>query len=338
MKRNDGEKFFSGTRFDKAFTYQIDPRLRVNVVISSAWIDPGIGQSSQCGQSSSFSIERVVGLTTAESIKLAAELSSQIGVEKIAGVKSSLSASSDHSISLEESRSIQREFQISSDRCGSTRLKLFQKILVIDFLIQRQTMFGRVRENRFQITEHTETFDCRVDVEEMVESCGCTKESVESAAGEIRLNWGRLSVLLPFFRTETGFRLGFLNLDLDVDPRNFRGIATATLAKSSLPPLFLFLAAEAETEAQTEAVVALELWSIHDDAFGTLETWDDVSEDRAGRSRSGRFQTSGGKGQVGGVGSPMEGRYESPSLTEFWAGLPADAVGNIPFYRSDSSN
>lgn len=325
MRAFENDSYFHGSRFEKALIYRIDSRTTLHVKISSSWIDPGISQSAHCGQSSSFAIERRFGLARTESDKLEAELASELGVEKVAALKHNIVVGTGHTVTLEEEVSIRREFQLQSDRCGATRMKLFQKVFILDFLMQKKNLLGTLRETPFQLVELTQTFDCRVTKENFVASCGCKPDNPEPEAGFLRLFLGKLSVVLPYFKAKSGYNISMFDLDFDPDPRSFGGMVNARIGRASVPPVFAFLSdTEEKSSGDDDVQLDIELWSLSEATY--LEG---LAEQTTNPMASGRWLSL--------EGMVDHDPKDSSGARSFWEGVSQAILGAVTVQELQAS-
>jgi len=241
------ECYFAGSKLVKKFYYELDEGNQVAGQIHASWLDTGMGQTSHCGVDSEFTIEDTYGITDAEVERIEEEMGFQFGIPNISQIKNGIKQSSDNTITFNKQVKTGRKFIINSDKCGSTCIKLFKKILIVDLTYYRNRGFlrGGIKKTQSQFREETQHVDCQVSRRELTDECGCddgTPKSIlrgKSIFGNVRLSWGCLSILSPFSLNGEDFVTDVGNLEIPLSlPSNGE---IRVVDRNVIPELYRFL-------------------------------------------------------------------------------------------------
>ena len=233
--------YFQGSKLVKEFKHEVDRKNYLTGKISASWIDTGIGQASHCGADSELTVEDTYGVTDAEVNRFEEEVGFQFGIPNVMQVKNGIKEGSDHTLTLNRQVKTSRKFPISSDKCGSTCVKIFKKVFTVDIVFFRNGLFGRVHEARSQFREETQYVDCQIYKVEDNKDCGCTDKELKPTDGNIRMSWGFLSILTPFFNTKIGFVAEVGGLEFELPAMALSGGASAAVDPKVIPDLYRFL-------------------------------------------------------------------------------------------------
>lgn len=249
-------EFYPGKRRVDYFVLDIHGvKAQLKCVVEEFWKEQ-FSRSLSCGRSRKYTLTKTSGVTVTEREELEATISSSLGLEGIAELKSEVKSKVGLELQLEESVETEEEFTFQAPKCARTTFQIYQLL--------RQYNFS-YRDNRswlFRWLDSSKDFD-KATVEwvnrmydlstppEHDPDCAnynpeCRRETERSQKSEGLLNlvFEKFGILTGYRLDEHGVVLSNLNVSVPANGVNELIYASVTFDRQMLPPYLLFLTGE----------------------------------------------------------------------------------------------
>jgi len=205
-----------------------------------------------------FKVTRTWGVSQKESEEFESAVESSLGAEAIGHLKSSIKASSNHEMELTYSKSEEMSYECAAPSCGCCSLRVSQMVYDYEFICYtRGFWFNKDvwdREWSRTLREALPYYSGIPDEQEYDPRCkGCKEQRSPAYDGRLSLNFGNLSLFVPYKINDSGLVAQIEGHALGICDPNDIGKASyqVSLLSSFIHPALLFLGGLPEGELLT---------------------------------------------------------------------------------------
>lgn len=190
---------------------ELEPgRLEIRCEIHERWEDID-STTARCGDDGTCTISRHIGVSqkTAETIK--ASIETELGLSGISKLKTSIEGTIGREVIWEARTETTKTFPFKVPKCGRATLTIYQLFRDYDISIWRRKRWpggGEWRETgRRLISEALNAHDALKDIEDRDPGCKCPPAPADDPHGFLCLDFGTVSLRLPYRLTDTELEL-----------------------------------------------------------------------------------------------------------------------------------
>jgi hypothetical protein len=247
--------YFSGRRLVKSFTREgSGDRERLEWRVFEEWRDINEGTTARCGNPGTCVVKLTRGLSEKAMSTLKDTIGGSFGVKDVWAFKAEVEETIGRELNWHAATSSEKTFTIQSPRCGCAALTIYQLVRIFEVTIYRKKWFARADNKWAKICtrtfdEPTNNHDGLPDTLPYDPRCGCPEPSVEPKYdGFVCLDFGRISLRVPYTVTETGLEVQIdrqiINVAATDFPSLLRGLdggLDIEVSSSFIPEPMLFL-------------------------------------------------------------------------------------------------
>jgi hypothetical protein len=175
-------------------------KISLTCTVFARWQDIN-SKTALCGADASFKVCCTVGLKETDSEKMKSSIEASLGIEKVAGLKSSLESEISREICWEIATTREDAFSFKAPECGRRTETIYQLIRDYDFVYSRQRFLRKPQTWQMSVPEYVKRFHAVPDIEDYDPHCRCQTPSRVSL-------WRTIDVAIPPVTLELGYTQG----------------------------------------------------------------------------------------------------------------------------------